>query len=493
MQTVTFAHLWIDGAFRANVAVQIDDEGRVRRLTPGPSAAQQLGTEPSASGRSAAYVPGLTLPGLGDAHCHAFQRLLPAWTQRARTRGEDFWSWREAMYTAAAKIGYEDLESIAARCYLDLLRGGYTGVAEFLYLHRLGRGANAPLDADVAIARAATRTGIRLTLLPTLYTHSDFGKAAPTPGQAPFIRSTDRFMQDWSELLRRYPPDGPTVLGAAFHSLRAVDLDTIASVAAELAAGGHCAVTHIHVAEQPAEVSGCRDHYGSTPVALLAERGLPGPHWSLIHATHTTPAELTQIATSGATLVLCPTTEADLGDGCADAAHFLDVGGRLAIGSDSNIGCNALRELRQLEWALRLLRGRRNVLASGSEPAVADRLYGAVLEGGWAALGRAQPGTAATTGNDAVGVVGADLGRADFVTFDASDGDWPQLPPEYYLSALVFGPTPPLARQVMVGGRWVIRDGRHAQEAEIDARYRATLERLKLPLRTALMAALPDE
>ena len=481
MQTVTFAHLWIDGAFRANVAVQIDDAGTVTRLTPGPSAAQQMGTEPSAAARSAAYVPGLTLPGLGDAHCHAFQRLLPAWTQRARTsgehllpEGEDFWSWREAMYTAAAKIGYQDLEAIAARCYLDLLRGGYTGVAEFLYLHRLARGSNAPLDADVAIARAAARTGIRLTLLPTLYQHSHFGRLAPTPGQSPFIRSTEQFMQDFRELRRRYPSDGETALGAAFHSLRAVDVDTIASVAGELESGRQCAVMHIHVAEQPAEVAGCRDHYGSTPVALLAERGLLGQHWALIHATHTTAAELTQIAASGATLVLCPTTEADLGDGSADAAHFLDAGGRLAIGSDSNIGCNALRELRQLEWAQRLLRGRRNVLASASEPAVADRLYRAVLQGGWAALGRA-----------------GELGRADFVTFDANEGDWQQLPPEYYLSALVFGATAPVARQVMVGGRWVIRDGRHAQEAEIDARYRATLERLKLPLRTALMAPLP--
>jgi formimidoylglutamate deiminase len=480
MLTVTFANLWIDGAFRANVAVQIDDEGRVTRMTPGPSAAQQSGTERSAAARSAAYVPGLTLPGLGDAHCHAFQRMLPAWTQRSRIAGEDFWSWREAMYTAAAKIGYEDLEAIAARCYLDLLRGGYTGVAEFLYLHRLVRGAKPALDADVAITRAAARTGIRLTLLPTLYQHSNFGRAAPTPGQAPFIRSSEHFMQDWSELARRYPSDGEIALGAAFHSLRAVDVDTIASVSAQLVADGRCAVTHMHVAEQPAEVAACRDHYGTTPVALLAERGLLGKQWALVHGVHTTADELTQIAASGATLVLCPTTEADLGDGCADAAHFLAAGGQLAIGSDSNIGCNAWGELRQLEWALRLLRGRRNVLASSSQPAVADRLYHAVLDGGWAALGRSGP---------AVG----DLGRADFVTFDSNEGDWAQLPPEYYLSALVFGCMAPVARQVMVGGRWVIRDGRHAQEAEIDARYRAMLERLKLPLRTALMAALPGE
>jgi formimidoylglutamate deiminase len=317
-----------------------------------------------------------------------------------------------------------------------------------------------------------------LTLLPTLYQHGNFGRAHPTPGQSPFIRSSEQFISDWSELARRYPPDGETALGVAFHSLRAVDAETIAAVASQLASDGRCAVTHIHVAEQPAEVAACRAHYGSSPVALLAERGLLGKHWALVHATHTTAAELEQIAASGATLVLCPTTEADLGDGCADAAHFLDAGGRLAIGSDSNIGCNAWGELRQLEWALRLLRGRRNVLASSSEPMVADRLYRSVLLGGWGALGR--PGPA-----------GSDLGRADFVTFDSSEGDWPQLPPEYYLSALVFGSMAPFARQVMVGGRWIIRDGRHAQEAEIDARYRATLERLKLPLRSALMAPLP--
>jgi formimidoylglutamate deiminase len=477
MQLITFANLWIDGAWRSDVAVEIDDLGQVARLLTGPSAAEQSAAEQSSARRSSAYVPGLTLPGVADAHCHAFQRMLPAWTQRARSTGEDFWSWREAMFTAAAKIGYDDLEAIAARCYLDLLRGGYTGVAEFLYLHRLRHGSNAPLDADVAIARAAARIGIRLTLLPTLYQYGNFGRAAPAPAQAPFIRSTVQFMQDFGELRRRYPLDGETVLGVAFHSLRAVDVETIADVSAQLASAGGAAVTHIHVAEQPAEVAACREHYGTTPVALLAERGLLGPKWALVHATHTTAEELDQIASSGATLVLCPTTEADLGDGCADAAHYLDSGGRLAIGSDSNIGCNAWGELRQLEWALRLLRGRRNVLASSAEPAVADRLYQAALQGGWPALGRH-------------GAVGGGLERADFVTFDSNEGDWQQLPPEYYLSALVFGSMTPVARHVMVGGRWVIRDGRHEKEAEIDARYRSALERLKLPLRNALNATI---
>src|SRR6204780_507797 len=154
MQLITFANLWIDGAWRANVAVGIDDAGRIAGIMTSPSVAEQSGAEQSSAGRSASYVPGLTLPGLADAHCHAFQRLLPAWTQRARVSSEDFWAWREAMYTAAAKIGPDDLEAIAARCYLDLLRGGYPGVAEFLYLHRLARAPAAAPDAAGALGRA---------------------------------------------------------------------------------------------------------------------------------------------------------------------------------------------------------------------------------------------------------------------------------------------------------------------------------------------------
>ncbi|MGH8232567.1 MAG: formimidoylglutamate deiminase [Steroidobacteraceae bacterium] len=469
MQTISFANLWIDGRWRCNVGVQIDDAGNVVRI----SADQQGG----------APIPGLTLPGLADAHCHAFQRLLPAWTQRARALSEDFWSWREAMYTAAAQIDLQDLEAIAARCYLELLRGGYTGVVEFLYLHRLRQAPGAALDADLAIARGAARAGIGLTLLPTLYQHSNFGRGAPSAGQAGFIRSTEQFLQDWAELTRRYPAAGPVALGIAFHSLRAVDLETIIGVSSELAADERCRVIHIHVAEQPAEVAACRNHYGQSPVALLAERGLLNPRWALVHAIHTTARELEQIAASGATLVLCPTTEADLGDGCADAAHFLNAGGRLAIGSDSNIGRNAWAELRQLEWALRLLRGRRNVLATNSEPAVADRLYRSALDGGWRAAGH---GPAALSEHSPARSGADTLGRADFVTFDTGAGDWPQLPPEYYLSALVFGAEAPLAREVMVAGRWVIRDGRHAQQAQIDADYRAALERLRQPLRAAL-------
>jgi formimidoylglutamate deiminase len=446
---VTYANLWLDGRWLRDATVTIDAAGN----------AVEVSTDHA---RPGAAIPGLTVPGLVDAHCHAFQRALGPWTQRAAGQQDDFWSWRETMYALAQRLHRDDLEAIAARCYLELLRGGYTSVAEFLYLHRCGE--HRALDADSAIAAAARRTGIALTLLPTLYQHSGFGGAAPTPGQLPFVRDTAQFLEDWQELRRRYPANGAIALGVAFHSLRAVDIDVITQVYKLLRADPQCRCVHIHVAEQPAEVEGCIRQYGAPPVALLAARGLLSSQWALVHATHSSEAELSQLRAAGATLVLCPTTEADLGDGCPVLAPFLNAGGKMAIGSDSNIGRNSLGELRMLEWSQRLARGRRNVLSNAAEPAVADRLFQAALHGGRSAIG-----------------AGA---RADFVTYDTDAGDWGLQASEDFLSALVFDASAPRARQVMSGGRWVIRDGRHAEEQQIETRYRETVQALGTMIRT---------
>jgi formimidoylglutamate deiminase len=442
--TVSFENLWQDGRWLHNATVAIDASGQV--------------AEVSASARGApAAVAGYTLPGLVDAHCHAFQRPLGAWTQRAASQRDDFWSWRETMYALARRLRREDLEAVSARCYLELLRGGYTEVAEFLYLHRCAGGA--ALDADQAVAAAARRTGIALTLLPTLYQHSGFGGAPSTPGQQPFVRSSAQFLEDWQELRRRYAASGAIALGVAFHSLRAVDITEVERVNAALMGDPSCRCVHIHVSEQPAEVADCVRQHGAPPVALLAGRGLLSPRWALVHGTHASEAELAQLRASGATLVLCPTTEADLGDGCPVIAPFLDAGGRMAIGSDSNIGRSALEELRWLEWSQRLARGRRNLLGSAAEPATAERLYRRALQGGRSAVGG---GT-----------------RADYVTYGADTGDCGLQAGDDVLSALVFDAQAPRARQVMVGGRWVIRDGRHAEEAQIESRYRETVQRLR--------------
>lgn len=440
---VTYANLWREGRWLQNATVRIDAGGMLMDVS-------------TAARPTSPVIPGLTLPGLVDAHCHAFQRALGAWTQRAAGARDDFWSWRETMYALAGRLARADLEAITARCYLELLRGGYTSVAEFLYLHRLGDRRN--LDADAAVAAAAQRTGMHVTLLPTLYQHSDFGGAAPKPGQLPFVREAAQFLDDWQELRRRYPAGHAVSLGVAFHSLRAVDIDTIARVCQKLQDDALCRCLHIHVAEQPAEVTGCLRQHGLPPVALLAARGLLSSKWALVHATQSSEAEFAQIRAAQATVVLCPTTEADLGDGCPVVAPFLEAGGRMAIGSDSNIGRSSLDELRQLEWSQRLARGRRNVFSTAAEPAVADRLFRIAHAGGQRAVGAAA--------------------SADFVTYDARAGDCDLQVPDNYLGALVFDTVAPRASQVLIAGRWVIRDGVHADQDDIEARYRETIGRL---------------
>jgi formimidoylglutamate deiminase len=457
---VSFANLWWQGRWLRDATVSIDAAGQC--------------VEASAGARrdSIPYISGLTLPGIVDAHCHAFQRALGPWTQRAASQRDDFWSWRETMYALAGRLQPDDLEAISARCYLELLRGGYTQVAEFLYLHRLG--TERQPDADRSIAAAARHTGIGLTLLPTLYQHADFGGAPPRPGQLPFVRSTAQFLEDWQELRNRHPADGAIALGVAFHSLRAVDVDVIARVVQALRGDALCRCLHIHVAEQPAEVAACVRQHGLPPVALLASRGLLSAQWALVHGTHATEAELAQLRASQATLVLCPTTEADLGDGCPTIESYLEAGGYIAIGSDSNIARSALGELRQLEWSQRLARGRRNVLATAQAPAVADRLYQLAWTGGLRAIGQAAPSGAGASQ------------RADFVSYDVDAGDWESQQPDDFLSTLVFDAPAPRAQQVMVRGRWVIRDGVHANEAAIEARYRETLGRLRAIIREGL-------
>lgn len=460
MTRLTFENLWVNGRWHSDLVLEL--RGAAARTAAD-------GVDPGAEDRSD-YIRGLTLPGLASAHCHAFQRILPAWTQRAGSVDDSFWTWRNVMYAAAESLDQETLEAIAARCYLDLLRGGYTAVAEFLYLHRLGAQSTDAPDADLAITCAARRVGIGLTLLPALYQHSDFGRTPATRAQMPFVRSTSRFIEDWRELKRRYVADAAVGLGIAFHSLRAVDIDTVGALCTDIASDEACHAIHIHVCEQQAEVAACLRHWGRTPIELLLGRGLVDARWTLVHGTHASRAELEGICGQDATLAVCPTTEADLGDGCPDLAAFLLGGGYLAIGSDSNVCCNAFAELRLLEWSQRLRHQRRNVLASTAESSVADRLYRVALEGGGNSLGKRKS-------EDAL--------SADFTTFDDSAGNWREQPPENWLSALVFGCGEPMARHVMVGGRWLIRDGVHENETEIELAYRAALSRLRPKLSSA--------
>jgi formimidoylglutamate deiminase len=373
---------------------------------------------------------------------------------------DSFWSWRDWMYRLANRIQPADLEAIAAWLYTEMLESGYTAVAEFHYLHHDQGGAPYadPAEMSRAIIRAAERTGIRLTLLPVFYAHGGF--------DTPLRPDQRRFGHDdpaaFARLLASLRPDLPpgVQLGFAAHSLRAVAPDELRAL---LALSGPA---HIHIAEQTAEVEQCLAHTGLRPVEWLLQNAPVDDRWTLVHATHVTEDEVRGMAASGAVAGICPTTEANLGDGLFPLAALLDAGGHLSIGSDSHITVDPREELRLLEYGQRLTQRTRNIASSATTPSTGQRLWCAAALGGGRSLG--QP------------IGSLQPGRfADLVVLDP---DHPKLighTPRTALDALVFssgGSTP--VRDVMVGGRWVVRDGRHTQRAALLEAYRQTMRHL---------------
>jgi formimidoylglutamate deiminase len=306
-------------------------------------------------------VSGIAVPGLPNLHCHAFQRGMAGLAERRGPTADSFWTWREVMYHFLQHLSPDDVEAIAAFAYLEMLEAGFTTVGEFHYLHHDvdGRPYANPGEMAERIAGASAQTRIGLTLLPSFYAYGGFGGAAPAPGQRRFINDPERFL----DLVRRARvtvarlPQGR--VGIAPHSLRAVTPATLRTICQATPEGP----IHIHAAEQLREVEDCVAALGRRPVEWLLENAALDERWCVIHATHTTPAEIAALAASRAVVGLCPLTEASLGDGIFDGAAYLAARGRFGIGTDSNIQIDAAAELRQLEYGQRLARRARNVMA----------------------------------------------------------------------------------------------------------------------------------
>ena len=426
---------WLPEGWQADVLLSVDAQGRwaaVQAGQPCPPGAQRL----------AAPV----LPGLVDAHSHAFQRAFAGLAEQ-RTRAEDdFWSWRDRMYRVAGRVGPAELRTIARQLYGELLRGGYTQVCEFHYLQHQPDGT--PYDDPLALSRAlidaAADTGIGLTLLPVIYERAGFTQPELRPDQARFRLDADGA---WA-ICQAVNAQGHARLnaGVAVHSLRAARPESLQRLAT--LAAGQAVPLHIHVAEQPAEVHDCLAATGQRPMQWLAAQGLLDARWQLVHATHSTPEEIAAVAARGAGVVLCPGTEANLGDGLADLPGWLAAGVPLAIGSDSQVTRDWREELRWLEYGQRLQRLQRNVAAdpAGGEPSGSTRLWRSALRGGQAAAGQAAWGLQA----------GA---RADLLVADATAPECAGLPMDRWLDALVMtGPGTPWAA-VMVAGDWVLQGG----------------------------------
>jgi len=405
---------------------------------------------------------GPLVPGMPNLHSHAFQRAFAGLTEYRSAAADSFWTWREAMYRFALAVSPEQLEAIATQLYVEMLRAGYTSVCEFHYLHHSPSGAPYADPAEMALrlTSAARRAGIGLTLLPVLYCHAGFGATPPRPDQRRFINSVDGLLR----IAQRCAEHGARI-GVAPHSLRAVAPDELGAVVVGLRAIDANAPIHLHIAEQQSEVDDCVAWSGTRPVRWLLDHAPVDGRWCLVHATHLDADEAHALARSGAVVGLCPSTEANLGDGIFDAPTYLDADGRWGIGSDSHASVSVVDELRLLELGQRLRRQQRNVLASAGQPTIAERLWLAAAEGGAQAAG--QP-----AGRLAVGR------RADFVVL-ATDGTHAQLSPARTLASAVFVQAGARAiRDVWVGGHRRVADGAHDLDASAQAGFVAARSQL---------------
>ncbi|NCT83660.1 MAG: formimidoylglutamate deiminase [Comamonadaceae bacterium] len=423
---------WVDGRWQRDVLLSVDAGGCWSDIAigvPAPPGAEVLA--------------GPLIPSLVNAHSHAFQRAFVGLAERREAGQDDFWSWRDRMYALALRISPQQLRAVASQLYAELLRGGYTQVCEFHYLHhpadpaRGGQAFDDELDMAWALTEAAQDAGIGLTLLPVVYTRSGFGAAGLRPEQHRFEADAD---WAWRACQRVMAAELPRVnAGVALHSLRGASPQDIARL--QQLVGAADLPIHIHIAEQTAEVADCLQATGMRPLQWLAAQGLLDPRWQLVHATHAEPAEIDAVARSGAGIVICPGTEANLGDGLTDLPRWLAQGVPLTVGSDSQVTRGWVEELRWLEYGQRLALRQRNVAAApGSQPSSAARLFDAAVQGGARAAGFVAWGL--TPG-----------ARADGLVLNREADTLRGLPDEALLDAVVFGSNGSPWQSVWVAGR----------------------------------------
>ena len=416
-------------------------------------------------------VSGFAVPGLPNLHSHAFQRALAGRTECISEVAEDtFWTWRTFMYDCVSRLEPHHYEAIAAFVYLEMLQFGMTSVAEFHYVHHATNGGRYENHAEMAdrLIAASETVGIGMTILPVLYAHSGIGRP-PEPQQNRFVHSqVDDYLKLIGLLHKRSQKRPNLEVGLALHSLRAVAPEEAKqAIAGALEMDPDCRL-HIHVSEQPLEVEEVKAGLGARPVQWLLDNIGLDDRWSLIHATHIDEQERKGLASSGAVVGLCPVTEATLGDGVFPLVDFQHEGGRWGIGTDSNYTTSTAAELRMLECGLRLQAGRRNMLVLPDSDLVSHsgrRLFDLALVGGAQSLG--MPVGSLIAGQ-----------RADMVILDSNNPSIISHTTETVLDAWILSATTNPVRDVMVKGRWVIRDDKHEFEHEIVSGYKNTMNEL---------------
>jgi formiminoglutamate deiminase len=426
---------WL-GAERADEGVLIELDGeRIGSVTTAVTTAPP----------EAASLAGLTIPGLVNAHSHAFQRALRGRTQDGRG---DFWTWRERMYEVAQAIDPDTYLALARATFAEMALAGITAVGEFHYLHHAPGGVryDDPNEIGKAVMRAAGEAGIRITLLDTCYLSGGIGRGA----EGAQLRFSDGDAEAWAQRVDALEPGDGARLGAAVHSVRAVDPESAARVAAFAAERSW--PLHAHVSEQPAENENCRSAYDKTPTGVLADAGALSERFTAVHATHLDESDFELLGGPGCGACLCPTTERDLADGVGPARRLADAGARLSLGTDSHALIDPFEEARAVELDERLESGERGRHS-------ASELLTAASAGGCAALGWPEAGELAP-------------GRlADLVTVGLDSPRLAGTTASHTVESVVFAASAADVRDVMVGGQFVVRDRAHLSldvAAELD-------------------------
>ncbi len=447
--------IYAGGHFEPDGVITCDEQGAI--------------SEPQSSDQITYLRDRALLPGLVNAHSHAFQRVIRGRTEYRTTQSKDtFWTWREMMYSAAARLTPEDVYDASRMAFLEMALSGITSVGEFHYLHHApdGRPYDDPNLLAKEVIRAARDVGLRIALLRVAYVRSGY-ETETNPQQRRFIEpDPETYLKNLERLIEDVSDSSLAWVGMAPHSVRAVPLEYLRRTIT--AANEKKLPIHMHVAEQPAEVSACIAEYGRSPVALLSTEGLLSDRFTGVHAIHVSPKGVAMLAQARAIVCACPTTERNLGDGVVPADSYFQSGVRVALGTDSHVEIDLLEDARELEYHLRLQRTERVVLSGETDQehsALAARLFECATTQGAASIG-SPAGT-------------LEQGRAaDFFTVDLNDPSIAGAAAGDLLSSIVFSLARTAVKDVVVGGKRIVEDGKHAQQEEIVERFKPLQKKL---------------
>ena len=452
MKKFEFKYLLQNTGWKENMILETDENGIITSIY---------------QNKNSSNSNDIAFPGFQNAHSHAFQYAMAGLAEYHPTTksADDFWSWRTAMYQLALQIDPEDLEAIASMLYAEMVRHGYTHVAEFHYLHHDKNGdAYENLgEMGARLIQAAKNAGINITLVPIFYQKGGFGKD-PLPDQKRFISSDiDSYLKLYESSVNAIKNYIHSAIGMGIHSMRAVETNEI--IALSNYRNGNTPF-HIHVSEQLKEIEDCLHYLNARPVEWLSNNISLSEHYHLVHATHLIDQEIEAIAKSNANVVLCPSTEGNLGDGLFPLGKFLELDGKWSIGTDSHVGLNPMEEIRILDYGQRLITHRRNTFANSESGDSGFNAFQTALLSGRKAMGIHN--TNFFKKGEKFNAVVASLDHPLMYTSKTNN----------LCNTIIYSSDLSMIKGTIVNGEFIVKNGDHIN-TEISSNFRTTLEKLK--------------